>query len=356
MPLFPQRRFVWRFPNPGEDNNAWTTRERETTMPSELRRKTRAAAPGGALDAALPVVGWAGGAVLGAVLAFGGVAKALDPRLFVQQIESEGLDFLLPAGVVAAIALALEMGIGGALILGLRRTWVLGPAALLVAFFLFLTGRSYYRDLRGIATEDEAGCGCFGALVERTPAEAFWQDLALMAPALALAFLGRRAADGLPWIRLAVVGVLTVGLLAFARAAPDLPLDNLATRLKPDLAIDRICSGDGDGRLCLSTIVPELEEGEHWLVIADLNEDLGEAVDALNQHVFGGGRMWVLSSASPDESRTFFWSWGPAFEIREAPPTFLGRLFRTLPRSFRVKDGMVVETVSGLPPAPGGPR
>ncbi len=321
-------------------------------MASSVRRKTRAAVPAGPLDRLLPIVGWAGGAFLGAVLVFGGVVKALDPQAFVRQIEIEGLDFLLPAVAVTAIALALEMGLGSALILGLRRTWVLGPSALLVAFFLFLTGRAYYRDVRGIATEDEAGCGCFGNLVERTPAEAFWQDLALMVPALALAFLGRRAADGMPWIRLAVVGALTVGLLAFARAAPDLPLDNLATRLKPDLAIDEICSGDGDSRLCLSTIVPELEEGEHWLVVADLDEDLGKAVDGLNQHVFAGGRMWVLSSATPDENRTFFWSYGPAFEIREAPPTFLAPLYRTLPRSFRVDAGVVVETVSGLPPAP----
>ena len=321
-------------------------------MPGRVTRKTRAAVPDGPVDRLLPIVGWAGGAFLGAVLVFGGVVKALDPQAFVKQIEIEGLDFLLPAVAVTAIALALEMGLGSALILGLRRTWVLGPSALLVAFFLFLTGRSYYRDLRGIATEDEAGCGCFGNLVERTPAEAFWQDLALMVPALALAFLGRRAAGGVPFVRLAVVGVLTVGLLAFARAAPDLPLDNLATRLKPDLAIDGICSGEGDSRLCLSTIVPELEEGEHWLVIADLNEDLGKAVDGLNQHVFAGGRMWVLSSATPDENRAFFWSYGPAFEIREAPPTFLGPLYRTLPRSFRVVDGVVAETVAGLPPEP----
>ncbi len=322
-------------------------------MASKVRRKTREAFPAGAMDSALQLAGWAGGAFLGAVLVFGGVVKALDPQAFVQQVEIEGLDFLLPAAVVTAIALALEMGLGSALILGLRRMWVLAPTALLVAFFLFLTGRSYYRDLRGIATEDEAGCGCFGNLVERTPAEAFWQDLALMAPALAIAFLvGRRPPGGLPWIRLAIVAALSVGLLAFARAAPDLPLDNLATRLKPDLSIHEICSGDGDGRLCLSTIVPELAEGEHWLVIAELDDNLGQAVDRLNRHVFAGGQMWVLSSATPDENRTFFWSWGPAFEIREAPSTFLAPLHRTLPRSFRVKEGVVEETVSGLPPEP----
>lgn len=321
-------------------------------MRGRARRKTRAAAPGDRGELLVSVVGWAGGAFLGAVLVFGAAVKALDPEAFVSQVEIEGLDFLLPAALVTAIALALEVGLGSALILGLRRLWVLGPSALLVTFFLFLTGRAYYRDLRGIAAPEEAGCGCFGNLVERTPAEAFWQDLALMVPALALAFLGRRAAAGLPRVRLAVVGALTVGLLAFARAAPDLPLDNLATRLRPGLAIDRICSGDGDGRLCLSTVVPELEEGEHWLVIADLDDALGQAVDSLNQHVFEGGRMWVLSSATADENRAFFWSFGPAFEIREAPPTFLSPLYRTLPRSFRVQDGVVVETVTGLPPDP----
>lgn len=318
-------------------------------MVNRVRSSTRAAVPGDRSEFALGVVGWAGGAFLGAVLALGAAVKALDPQAFVSQIEIEGLDFLLPAAVVTVIALALEIGLGSALILGLRRMWVLGPSALLVAFFLFLTGRTYYRDLRGIAVDDEAGCGCFGNLVERTPAEAFWQDLALMVPALALAFLGRRVAEGVPWLRLAVVGTLTVGLLAFARAAPDLPLDNLATRLKPDLTIDEICSGDGDSRLCLSTVVPELEEGEHWLVISELDEELGKAIDGLNQHVFSGGRMWVLSP-TPDENKTFWWSYGPAFEIREAPPTFLGPLYRTLPRSFRVEDGVVVETVSGLPP------
>ena len=38
-----------------------------------------------------------------------------------------------------------------------------------------------------------AGCGCFGNLVQRTPAEAFWQDLLLLVPPLLLAFGWRDA-------------------------------------------------------------------------------------------------------------------------------------------------------------------
>jgi hypothetical protein len=58
----------------------------------------------------------------------------------------------------------------------------------------------------------------------------------------------------------------------------------------------------------------------------------------------------VLASATPEQSRAFFWKHGPAFDIHEAPPSLLRPLYRSLPRSFLVDDGSVVETWSGLPP------
>ena len=123
-------------------------------------------------------LGTFGGAFLGIVLLVAVWAKALDPAAFVEQIHTEGLDgFLLPAQAVALIALALEAGLGLALVLGVRRKWVLVPATLLVAFFLFLTGRSWWLAAHGLRT-DAASCGCFGNLVQRTPAEAFRQDAA----------------------------------------------------------------------------------------------------------------------------------------------------------------------------------
>jgi hypothetical protein len=38
------------------------------------------------------------------------------------------------------------------------------------------------------------------------------------------------------------------------------------------------------------------------------------------------------------------------FEVREVPEGLLAPLHRRLPRSFRVVDGVVTETWSGLPP------
>ena len=88
-----------------------------------------------------PVVGAAGAVVLSAVLLLAAGAKALDPAAFAEQIRLEGLEFLLPANALALLAIALEAGLGMALLLGVRRGWVLGPAALMTAFFLFLSGR-----------------------------------------------------------------------------------------------------------------------------------------------------------------------------------------------------------------------
>ncbi len=297
------------------------------------------------------VIGTLAAAFLGAVLLFGAWSKMLDPVAFARTIEAEGLDFLLSAGLVAAVALALEVGLGSALLLGIRRLWVLLPTAALVTFFLFLTGRAYYRFTQG-TLDAEAGCGCFGNLVERTPSQAFWQDLFLLVPPLLLAFLGRSALRAWPRWRLVVVSALTVGALVFAWRAPSLPLDDMATRLRPGVAIADLCAGAQDERVCMPTVAPWLERGGHLVVLADLeDESFGAAVVDLNEVALAGSPgLTVFSDATPEQNHTFFWQYGPAFEITEAPAAMLKPLYRTLPRSFRLEEGVVTETWNGLPP------
>ncbi len=220
-----------------------------------------------------------------------------------------------------------------------------------MVFFLFLTGRAYWHAAHGVVAE-EAGCGCFGNLVERTPAEAFWQDLLLMVPALLLAFLGRDR-SGTPRRRLATVGVATLAVVLLAWKAPELPLDDLATRLKPGIDPMAICAGTGDERVCMDAVVPEIAEGEHLVVMAELEDGpLGDAVEALNEYHWAGSgpTLWVLTDATAEQVFGFRFSRGPSFELREAPAALLRPLYRTLPRSFLVRDGTVVETYPGLPP------
>lgn len=298
------------------------------------------------------VAGTVGAVVLGVVLLIAAAAKALDPLTFAQQIEQQGLARWVSAPALAIVALALEVGLGLLLVLGVRRLWVLLPAAALVAFFVFLTGRDAWRAAHGTLPED-AACGCFGNLVERTPAQALWQDVLLLVPALGLAFVGRERDGRFPGARVAVALAGAAAVAAFAVRAPSLPLDDVATRLRPGAEAAALCAGQGAERVCLDGLLPELREGRHLVVIADLgDESFGESVSSLNAYALRADAepLWVLVAATPEEKHAFFWKYGPTFEIREAPPALLRPLYRRLPRAFAVTDGRVVETWSGLPP------
>jgi uncharacterized membrane protein YphA (DoxX/SURF4 family) len=304
------------------------------------------------------LAGTFGAVFLGVVFLVATWGKAIHPEAFMEQIRLEGLDGLLPARALALVALALEGGLGVALLLDLRRRWVLVPTVLLVAFFLFLTARGWYLAAHGLR-EEAAGCGCFGNLLERSPAEAFWQDLVLLVPPLALAFLGRRRGGRtFPPVRTTLAALAALGTLALAWKAPELPLDDLATRLSPGVEVTQLCTGSDGTRVCLDTLVPELARGEHVVVIADLDAAAFTAeVDRLSAYALaardtGAPALWVLSTAPPEVQRAFFWRRGPAFEVREVPEALVRPLYRRLPRSFRVEGGVVTETWAGLPPLP----
>jgi uncharacterized membrane protein YphA (DoxX/SURF4 family) len=303
-------------------------------------------------------IGTAAGVVLGLVLLVAAYAKALDPAAFADQIHRDGLDGILPAAAVVLLAIGLEVGLGAALVLGLRRLWVLLPAVALVAFFLALTGRAYWQSAHGIVPDD-AGCGCFGNLVERSPAEAFWQDLALLVPALALAFVGRGGRSTAPRARTAIVLAATAAAVLFAWKAPELPLDDLATRLKPGVRLADLCAGRGKERVCLQDVAPDLATGRELAVIADLDDPAFQrSVRALNAYVAAGQgpALRVLAASTPAQEQAFTWRLGPSFKVVETPAALLRPLYRRLPRAFVVQDGRVIRTYPGLPPLPAPER
>ncbi len=300
-------------------------------------------------------VGTAAAVFLGLVFLVAAWAKAIDPEAFTDQIRVEGLDFFGLAALVAYLAIAIEIALGMALTLGIRRRWVLIPTVLLVVFFLFLTGRAYWRFEQGLIDESES-CGCFGNLVNRTPAQAFWQDLLLLGIPAILAFVGRSGdAKSFPRKRMAVVALATVVGVIFALRAPSLPLDDMATKLSPGVNISELCAGAEQSaeRLCLDTVVSELEVGRNWVILSGLEEQsFLAAMPELNAAAVSGSDtgLWVVTSAAPEVVGSFGWTQAPAFEVREAPPALVRPLHRRLPRSFLVEDGLVIETISGLPP------
>lgn len=297
-------------------------------------------------------LGWAGGAFLGVVLLVAAVAKSVDPRAFAEEITALGLAGPLPAFGVAIAALFVEALLGALLVANVRRLPVMIAATLLVAFFLFVTGRSAWRAAHGIE-DPTAACGCFGNLVERTPTEALRQDLLLLLPALALAWLGRPVTMRRSALRWAGAGILALGVAGFAAAAPGLPLDDVATRLKPGVALTELCAGRGAERVCLDYVAPSLGTGVHLVVLADTAAaEFPVLAERLNAHVLAGGAppVAVLAEVSPERRQELFWTISPAFDLHDTPPALLRPLYRTLPRSFRVEDGRVTATWNGPPP------
>ena len=177
------------------------------------------------------ILGSLGARFLGLVFLVAAWAKTVEPGAFAEQIRLEQLDILFSVRTVTLIALALEVGLGTILILGIRRLWVLFPVTLLTSFFLFLTGRNYWLVMNGLRDED-AACGCFGSLIERTPAEAFWQDLFLLLVPLGLAYIGRQASSrGFPWRRLLVAGFMVIGVIVYVGGNSDLQFVEIAAEI-----------------------------------------------------------------------------------------------------------------------------
>lgn len=297
-------------------------------------------------------MGSVAGMTLGVVLLVATWAKAIDPAAFVELIALEGLGGPFPAWLVATVGLSLEAGLGVALLLGVRRLWVLIPAAGLCLFF-YLTGRAYVTYLQG-ARDPAAACGCFGNLVERTPSAAFWSDLLLLGPPLLLAFLGRPPGLPFPRLRMEIVAAAVLLVLGFTWKAPDLPLDHLATRLRRGTQIETLCVGQGENRTCIDHLAPELTEGRHLVILADLQDrEFRYAVPRLSDLASSnaGVSLTVLTTAEAEAIKTFQWDLGPTFEIRHAPARLVRPLYRRTPRTALVEDGRVIRTYDGLPPS-----
>ncbi|MCW5893929.1 MAG: hypothetical protein KIT14_25780 [bacterium] len=284
-----------------------------------------------------PLLGSLAARLLGLVLLVAAYAKAIDPQRFADEMA-----LLLPLGgipwpAVAVGAIAYEAGLGTALLLGWRHPLVL--AATNLTFVVFLAIVTWQWLSPGAAG---TSCGCFGQLVERTPQQAFVEDVVFLALS-ALAWMGRtpraRASRLLPALAVAAAAG------AFALAAPSLPLDDHATALAPGVAV---------ADTPLAGVVSELATGRHLVLLFDRADPATRAAIApLNARLGLPGAplgVWGVAPDDPTQTMAFLWAAGPAFPVRSMAPTMLRSLYRTLPRSALVDEGRVVATWSGFPP------
>jgi len=281
------------------------------------------------------VLAYGGVAFAGFMFLAAGLLKGLDPGGFAGQIARD-VPFLSDLATPLAVAgIAVETVLGTAFLLGFRRKWLLGVGLLMVALFIAVT-------VPKLGSDDPTDCGCFGNFVVRTPAQVIMEDLG-MAAGLLLAFIGGPGSRLRPW-RTGLLAPAAIIGIALPLAAPALPLDNFATRLKPGATLVD---------LQLVEAIPDLEYGNHLIFMADASLD---ACQDVPQSLFDfvearppETRVWLLrpSDVLAREGATWLCLFGT--ELVEIPAPVAKPLYRTLPRSFEAADGVVTRTWAGLP-------
>ena len=190
----------------------------------------------------------------------------------------------------------------------------------------------------------------------------------MLVPALALAWVGRpvgsdRRDRRARRIATGIAGISALAAGGFAALAPRLPLDDLATRLRPGATISALCAGSGRrahlprhagsrarrrgaagscSPMCARLASRRWQRSSIATCSARATESLSEVA--------------VLADFTQEERMELFWRLAPAFDLHEVPAAVLRPLYRRLPRTFFVEEGRVTRTYPGLPPADSLPR
>src|SRR5262245_46281140 len=166
---------------------------------------------------------------LGALFLISGVLKIVDPEGFTREMLQYGILSGLPATLFALVLLPAEVILGAALLLNYRVKIGLMAAIALLALFIAAIGYA-------LATDKQLeGCGCFGRVVQRSPARTLTDDVGFLALGLVGLFALSRAGDSsrreparavARRVKPALVGAVAAASALFVVAAPRLPIDD----------------------------------------------------------------------------------------------------------------------------------
>jgi len=253
---------------------------------------------------------------VGIVFIIAGVLKSFDPYAFSLQLESYGFMFRNFAVEIAYLVIILEILLGLSLTLFLLPRIVISSLTILTLIFI---GFSLWGWQQGL----EQACGCFGAVFERTPAQAILEDIILLA---ALGLCWREYKYSFPhsdnWKKY-VFGMGSLAALVLITTGEDLPVDFLATRLRPGADLKNIAVSD---------IFEDLSNGLFLVVlVGDECPLCPDTVDRLNAYSGIEGHMILMFLRS-----LFSVSW-----IRD--------VFTSIQISFCRKDSIVPLYVFRLP-------
>lgn len=264
--------------------------------------------------------------------------KALDPVSFSEQIATYGI-FPQLSSLAAWTLIIVEVLLATALVVNLlpRITNIL-----MIALLLFFIGITWYGMSIGLGEN----CGCFGNLVHRGPEVVIIED-ALMAAGLlfSLVVLWRIPLRGTAWKAAVTIGAGTV-VAAVTFFSPSIPADDIVTTLRPG---SRFESWPVDGLYGTN-----LNEGTRVVFLfsvesGDLQLDVNR-MNSIAQHEDVASVTGLIVNGTEHLTSLMF-EYAAAFPVGAVEPRFARPLYRTLPRTFILRDGEVVATWSEIPDA-----
>ena len=273
--------------------------------------------------------------VVGLVLLAAAVLKATDMELFIRQIRDYDIishRVVLSLGAWGLIA--LECGLAVGLLVFYRPTLTLPLTAMLLLTFV---AASVWAWMTG-ATED---CGCFGAWLKHTPAEATLQNLTLLA-ALVPAWMSRRKlqskhARPKAW---AVTAGCLVGLVL--PVAFGFPVSGIIRTHSPVTKVEF-------GNLKIQGLdYVDLQHGTYLIILTDTDcQHCQEAVPQVNVLTEAVGLDGVIALSKNDEPQRveFIEEFGASFPVGQISEDDFWRLLGEgdIPRFILVQDGGVLQ-------------
>ncbi|MDJ0780742.1 MAG: hypothetical protein QNJ22_02160 [Desulfosarcinaceae bacterium] len=282
---------------------------------------------------------------LGAIFLLSGGIKALDLNLFIRQIQSYGLlTQPLPTFLAAWSLIVLECFLGAALVLNYRPRPILNLTLSLLLGFTLL---ALYAALRG-NVED---CGCFGALVKRTPLQAAAEDGVLILVCL----LARKGSSS---IRTRTPKPRVFALAAIVLVAATLPLfKGLPAVLKPQDAAQYPSIWSELPVEGLPGI--DFRTGAHLVILMsagcqhcqDSVPEVGFLMDELQTQPIA---VVGLGQDTAEDIQNFIVEWAPPYPIGRIPSDAFWNLLGNaqLPRVLLVEAGRTLRIWDeGIPPA-----
>ncbi len=275
--------------------------------------------------------------IVGIVFIVASILKAFHPVGFAGQITDY---HVLPASTsmyVAWFFIVAEFVLAVALIVNLKSKISIPLMMLVLLAFMSLT---VYTMMKGINTN----CGCFGNVVHRTPDQVILED-SLMFVALLFSFIIMRSDKQEKGFsgKLISVGLsfmLIVGITAFHNA---LPVDSIVTELK---------EGKQFASWPTENLFMDLNKEQRVVFLFSTSgagiDKIIPTMNAIAQTEKMPSTIGLITDGTQQLS-TLVFQYGVAFPVGALEPRFAKSLYRTLPRTFILDNGVVKKVWNGVP-------